>query len=138
MIKAFKICSFFAALLCTVIGQLYAQTNLTIKDGEKWYGGAVNEAHLMPFKEGYSLDMYGDTKGNQAVPLLVSTKGRFIWSDEPFKFAFEKNRLVISNAKAGLTIDSAGKNLHDAFTNAAQKINCPILYCSAGRSTIPG
>lgn len=121
MIRAFKIYLLLTAVLCTTGLQLYAQTTLAIKAGEKWYGGAVNEAHLMPFKEGYSLDMYGDTKGNQAVPLLVSTKGRFIWSEEPFKFAFEKNRLVISNAKAALTIDSAGKNLHDAFSNAAHR-----------------
>jgi hypothetical protein len=44
----------------------------------------------MPFKDGYNLDMYGDTRGNQAVPLLISTKGRFIWSEEPFKFAVKK------------------------------------------------
>jgi alpha-glucosidase (family GH31 glycosyl hydrolase) len=92
-----------------------------MKNGEKWFGGAVNEAHLMPFKEGYSLDMFGDTRGNQAAPLLVSTKGRFIWSEEPFKFAFEKNRLVITNAKGSLVIDSAGKNLREAFTNAAKR-----------------
>jgi alpha-glucosidase (family GH31 glycosyl hydrolase) len=121
MIKAFKICLFLTAMLCTAGVQLYAQTSVAIKDGEKWYGGAVNEAHLMPFKEGYSLDMYGDTRGNQAVPLLISTKGRFIWSEEPFKFAFEKNRLVISNAKSALTIDSAGKNLREAFSNASKR-----------------
>jgi alpha-glucosidase (family GH31 glycosyl hydrolase) len=115
-----KIYLLLSVLLCTGI-KLSAQTSLDIKDGEKWYGGAVNEAHLMPFKEGYSLDMYGDTRGNQAVPLLVSTKGRFIWSEEPFKFAFEKNKLVISNTKGALTIDSAGKNLREAFSNASKR-----------------
>ena len=121
MIKVFKIYLLFPFLFCVLALPIYAQTSLTIKTGEQWYGGAVNEAHLMPFKDGYSLDMYGDIRGNQAVPLLVSTKGRFIWSEEPFKFSFEKNRLLISHAKSGVTIDSAGKNLKEAFSNASKR-----------------
>jgi alpha-glucosidase len=120
MIKAFKIC-LLVVILCTTSTQLSAQATVTIKDGEKWYGGAVNDAHLMPFKDSYSLDMYGDTRGNQAVPLLVSTKGRFIWSQEPFKFAFDKNKLMISHSNSALIIDSAGKNLREAFSNASER-----------------
>jgi alpha-glucosidase len=107
-------------ILCTLATQLSAQV-IDIKGGEKWYGGAVNDAHHMPFKEGYSLDMYGDVRGNQAAPLLLSTKGRFLWSEEPFKFAFEKDRLVISNAKGKVTLDSGGKNLREAFENASKR-----------------
>jgi len=121
MIKVFKIYLLFNFLFCVWALPLYAQTSLTIKAGEQWFGGAVNEAHLMPFKEGYSLDMYGDTRGNQVVPLLVSTKGRFIWSETPFKFSFEKNRLLISHTKSMVTIDSAGKNLKEAFSNASKR-----------------
>jgi alpha-glucosidase (family GH31 glycosyl hydrolase) len=121
MIKTFKIFLFFTMMLCTAGLRLCAQTSIVIKDGEKWYGGAVNDAHLMPFKDGYSLDMYGDTRGNQAVPLLISTKGRFIWSEEPFKFAVDKNNLIISNSNSTLTIDSAGKNLREAFSNASKR-----------------
>ncbi len=121
MIRGLHIRLFFTAMLCSAFMQLCAQTTITIKSGEKWYGGAVNEAQLMPFKDGYSLDMYGDTRGNQAVPLLVSTKGRFIWSEEPFKFTFDKDKLIISNTHSALTIDSAGKNLHEAFTNASKR-----------------
>ncbi|MFD0794895.1 glycoside hydrolase family 31 protein [Mucilaginibacter litoreus] len=108
-------------LICTVTVQLRAQTSITVKPGEKWFGGAVNDAHLMPFKEGYNLNMYGDTRGNQAAPLLLSTTGRFIWSEEPFKFAFENNKLVITETSAALIIDSAGKTLQQAFKNAAKR-----------------
>lgn len=121
MIKYFKIHLLLSAIFYVLALPSYAQTSLTIKAGEKWYGGAVNEAHLMPFKEGYSLDLYGDVRGNQAVPLLVSTKGRFIWSEEPFKFSFEKNRLLISSEKSRVTIDSTGKNLKEAFGNASKR-----------------
>jgi hypothetical protein len=57
---------------------------LDIEKGEKWFGRAVNEAHFMPFKEGYSINLYGDNKGNQSSPLVLSSAGRYIWSDEPF------------------------------------------------------
>ncbi len=119
MIRIFS-CLLYLLLLCT-IAEAQAQTRVSIKPGEKWYGGAVNDAHMMPFKEGYSLDMYGETRGNQAVPLLVSTMGRFIWSEDPFKFALEKNSLIISNAISEITIDSTGKNLREAFSNASKR-----------------
>jgi len=112
---------FLALMLSTAYMQLYAQTSIDIREGEKWFGGAVNDAHLMPFKEGYNLDLYGDTRGNQAAPLLISTKGRFIWSEEPFKFSFEKNKLIISNAKGKITVDSGSRNLREAFERAAKR-----------------
>lgn len=113
---------FFLILACCLLAvQLQAQTTILIKDGEKWFGGAVNDAHLMPFKDGYSLNMFGDTRGNQAAPLLVSTKGRFIWSEEPFKFTFAEGKLVISNAKAALVIDSTATNLRGAAANASKR-----------------
>jgi alpha-glucosidase (family GH31 glycosyl hydrolase) len=121
MAKVIKICLLLALILCTRGSELYAQTSVAVKDGEKWFGGAVNDAHLMPFTNGYKLDMHGDTRGNQAAPLLLSTKGRYIWSEEPFKVTFENNKLVISNTNSVLTIDSSGKNLHDAFNNASKR-----------------
>jgi len=100
---------------------LSAQTAIPIREGEQWFGGAVNESHLMPFKDGYTLDMLGDTRGNQASPLLLSTKGRLIWSEEPFTFSIEKDRLVISHTKSALTIDSTGNNLREAYRLAEKK-----------------
>ncbi|OOQ56536.1 glycoside hydrolase family 31 protein [Mucilaginibacter pedocola] len=111
----------FAVIIVCAATQLKAQTIITIKDGEQWFGGAVNESQLAPFADGYSLNMYADTKGNQAAPLLLSTKGRFVWSEEPFKFSIDKGKLVINNMLSPLTIDSAGRNLRDAFANASKR-----------------
>jgi hypothetical protein len=83
MIKKFIPAFCMLTTLCFLLNEVQAQTIINIKDGEKWFGGAVNDAHLMPFKEGYTLNLYGDTRGNQANPLLLSTKGRFVWSEEP-------------------------------------------------------
>src|SRR3954470_4540814 len=59
---------------------------VAIDNGEKWYGATVVGGGLMPFKEGYSFDLNGNTKGNQAAPLLLSTSGRYLWSNSPFAF----------------------------------------------------
>ena len=69
----------------------------------------------MPFPQGYSLDLYGDNKGNQTAPLLLSSKGRFIWSEEPFRFSLENDQLIISRALGKVIIDSNAHSLREAF-----------------------
>ncbi len=118
---AFKLFFYFSFFVLTSSLGTSAQTTLTIKDGEKWFGAAVNDAQLMPFRDGYSLNLYGNTRGNQAAPLLISTKGRIVWSEEPFKFRFEKNRLIIDSIHGPLIMDSTAANLPDAFKTAAKR-----------------
>ena len=117
---------FLVVLLTGNALNLFAQdkmqsTIIHIKEGEKWFGGAVNDGHLTPFKNGYNLNLFGDTRTNQAVPLLVSTKGRYVWSEEPFQFTFSNKELIISNINGLITIDSVGKNLREAYLNASKK-----------------
>src|SRR6478735_10920484 len=71
--------------------------SIPIELNEKWYGGAVNEGPAMPFSNGYQLNLYGNIAGNQANPLLVSTTGRFIWSEQPFAFSVSQNTLYIQS-----------------------------------------
>jgi hypothetical protein len=33
----------------------------------------------------FERDLYGDTEGNQAQPLLISSQGRYVWCKEPFQ-----------------------------------------------------
>nr|WP_232530760.1 glycoside hydrolase family 31 protein [Microlunatus antarcticus] len=65
---------------------------------EWWWGGAVADGTLMPFGAAphrrdlaTNAGLVGDpTAGaNQSAPLLVSSHGRYVWSDEPFTFAFD-------------------------------------------------
>jgi hypothetical protein len=59
--------------------------------GERWWGGAVADGQLMPFGArhrrdlGRSAGIAGEDNGrfgnNQSAPLLLSTRGRFIWSE---------------------------------------------------------
>ena len=56
------------------------QVSLALEEGERWWVGVITDSHLFPLNEGsvYTFDFYGDTKGNQGQPLLISNKGRYI------------------------------------------------------------
>jgi len=101
--------------------ELSKPKTIMIKDGENWFGGAVNDAHLAPYTSGYSLNFLGDTRTNQAAPFLVSTKGRYIWSEEPFQFKFDGDKLIIDNNLDTVVVDSAGKSLKEAYLQASEK-----------------
>gem|GEM_PF-3495001 len=92
---------------------------IPLLSGELWWGGASNDGVSMPYQEGFSYDMYDDNKGNQVQPLLISNKGRVIWSEESFKFSFLKNSIAIE-ARGILLQADAGENLKDAFTYASK------------------
>ncbi|MGI4751710.1 MAG: glycoside hydrolase family 31 protein [Janthinobacterium lividum] len=114
-----------------------AAVNKTIKieHGEKWYGGTVDDGTAMPFKNGYSFDLYGNNKDNQSAPLLLSTKGRYIWSNQPFKFTIAEHEIIISNAYDSILVGSEGNNLATAFKKvsklkfpASGKMPDPLLF----------
>jgi alpha-glucosidase len=94
---------------------------ISLLTGEAWYGGAVDDGYKAPFANGYSLQLYGDCRGNQASPFLLSSKGRYIWSDEPFTFIFENDNLIVTKHSGTLHFDSAGSTLATAYAAAMQK-----------------
>ena len=67
-----------------------------------------------------SYDMWGDNKGNQAQPLLISTTGRFVWSEEPMAFSFREGVLRATVRDGEIVSGDAGETLADAYRHAAQ------------------
>jgi len=110
--------------ICLAVSQLIANgqpvKRINILPGEKWYGAAVNEGEKMPFSEGYFLNLNGDIKGNQAAPLLLSSKGRYAWSDDPFAFTVSNNEIVFSEFIDTVIIGSGGKDLRGAYFKASE------------------
>jgi len=98
------------------------QTTIKLQPGERWWGGAVNEGHKMPFGTApYALDLYGTSVGNQCSPLLVSSQGRHLWSEKPFRFEFTGGELKITHPYGPVTLDDSGKTLAEAYRAAAAK-----------------
>ncbi len=51
----------------------------------------------MPYENLHQFDMYGNNLWNQVQPLIISNKGLWVWSEDPYKFEIKDNLLIISN-----------------------------------------
>ncbi|MGK7388788.1 MAG: glycoside hydrolase family 31 protein [Candidatus Cyclobacteriaceae bacterium M2_1C_046] len=87
---------------------------------EKWWGGVVWDGHIMPLEEGYSVNLYGNNKGNQAQPLLLSNKGRVIWSESPISYSIDQNKISISSFGSEIQLSNPGSSLKEAFLFASK------------------
>jgi alpha-glucosidase (family GH31 glycosyl hydrolase) len=97
-------------------------TVIKLEPGEVWWGGAVNEGHKMPFgTKPYSIDLYGSSFGNQCAPLLVSSKGRYVWSDKPYRFEFRDGSLAVSHNFGEVVTEKAGDSLAEACRAASSR-----------------
>jgi len=85
-----------------------------------WWAGIIDHGHRMPLAEGYQADMRGDTYGNQAQPLLLSSQGDVIWSEDAFAFQLSPQGLRVDNDGGRLVQARSGKSLREAFLYASQ------------------
>ena len=82
--------------------------DLEILPGEFWWGGATVCGHEMPFVEGFEWDLR-NLGGNNAMPLLISSEGRYVWSADLFRFALVEGRLSVeASAEDELISHGAG------------------------------
>ncbi len=89
---------------------------IEILDDESFWGGCVTDGRAMPFgREAFTRDLYGDTRGNQAQPLLISDRGRYVWSEEPFAFSFSGRTLTVTSDHGEIKVGRSGDTLREAF-----------------------
>ena len=88
--------------------------------GERWWGGFVALGNRMPFGEELAeQDLSKINYNNQSVPLLLSSEGRYVWSERPFRFRIEKGNLVVDSDYGAVEVVRAGENLRDAYAAAS-------------------
>jgi alpha-glucosidase (family GH31 glycosyl hydrolase) len=101
--------------------------DVPVEEGERWWGGAVADGARMPFADGHRHDL-GRSAGkrddpedgpNQSAPLLLSSTGRFLWSEWPFAFSLDGGVLRVTGRD--LVLDRAGDSLRDAFRAASAR-----------------
>lgn len=112
---------------------------LDLLDDERWWGGAVADGQHMPFGTGKhardlgrSAGVMGDARAglDQSAPLLLSSRGRFIWSELPFEFVFADGTVDV--AGINLIHGRAGDRLEDAYRTAAA-----AFFPGSGRTPAP-
>ena len=105
-----------------LMSQNTQRVELSILPGEYWYGGITSRGFEMPYSSTTvtTMDMWGNNYGNQAQPLLISTKGRYVWSEEPIKYEFNKGTIVVSVREGNILAGTSGKNLRTAYEFASK------------------
>lgn len=90
--------------------------SLELLPGEYWWGGVIDHGYQMPFASTvFQFDLSENLVGNQGAPLLLSNKGRFVWSEEPFQFAFQSGYLHVTSNNTELTIGEEHDNLRSVY-----------------------
>ena len=113
-------------VVCVVGGVFSALSDtleLRILDGEYWWAGLSSKGYEMPYDASSKVtyDLWGDNKGNQAQPLLLSSKGRFIWSEQPIKFEFNQGLITVSTREGVIDSGRKGSNLAEVFEHVSKK-----------------
>ena len=99
-----------------------AKKEIELLSEESWYGGIVRHGLDQPYGHGAADDnMIGNLDGNQGCPFLVSSKGRYVWCDEPFAFEFSSEKLTITNAYAEVVLGEGYNDLRTAYLGACKK-----------------
>jgi len=103
-----------------------ADNTLSLKmlPGEKWWGGisCFDRVPMTPYGENTTatLDLLAENYSNQAVPFFVSSKGRYIWSDDPFTIKFSKGEMKLKG-DSKIELVEAGTTLREAYLAASAK-----------------
>ncbi|MCK0147221.1 glycoside hydrolase family 31 protein [Arenibacter sp. F26102] len=119
------------SLLLITTYKTYSQNKekveIAILQDEYWWGGLSAIGHNTPYDSETieSHDLWGDNKGNQAQPLLLSSKGRYVWSESPIKYVFDKGKITVTTRSGEIQSGSAGENLRDAYNFAVSNFFPP-------------
>ena len=106
-------------------------SSIRIEEGEHWFGGAVNLGVEQPYdvrsyttngRYGkYMYDLATQCWGGATVPFLLSDKGRYVWSDRPFRYHFNSGTLQIISKKEMVEPTMAGATIREAYLDACRK-----------------
>lgn len=86
-----------------------------LKD-EVWYGGLVAEGIHMPFRN-RRVKISKNMSENQAVPMLISNKGRYIYSEAGFDAEITEEFVNIEKNTEEVILNGDGSSLREALCN---------------------
>jgi alpha-glucosidase len=96
------------------------QIKIELLPGEKVWSGTITDGDKMPLPEGYHFDFYANNQGNQTQPLLLSNKGLYVWSEQPYKFEIKNKEIIISETYGNVEHGRNGSSLKEARQFASE------------------
>jgi alpha-glucosidase len=91
--------------------------DISIDGDERWWVGVVSESDRMPLGRDsapFEIDLFGNTAGNQVQPLLISDRGRYIWSEDPFRLSVRDGAIHVASDHGQFVSGREGTSLGDA------------------------
>ena len=113
--KILPLC-FLLAILGT--GQSRAEafsSKIDVLKGEKWWGVFVAGGQMMPFDKPFPKTDLGTWIKSQTTPFLISSRGRYIWSNAPFTIEYTGENFLIDSPAEKVDAVTAGKTLREAY-----------------------
>ncbi len=95
-------------------------SEFSILDGERWWGGGGGDGQNQPYGVGNSPRVDLRQHGNTSSPMLVSSRGRYVWSEKPFGYEFRGGRLILDSDVEEIAPVQAGASLRDAYLAVAK------------------
>lgn len=86
---------------------------------EYWWGGAIHDGVRMPYGTEAAEGDLSHLLENSGSPVLVSSRGRYVWHDRPFKFRFEEGSLEIVSDGEVAVGEAADGTLAQAYREAS-------------------
>jgi len=115
---------------------------IQLERGESIWSGVIREGDKLPCPAGYRFDLYGNNRGNQVQPLLLGSRGLWVWSEEPFAFEVATDRIIITNARgevrhgrAGNSLAGGRKLVADKFFPASGRMPDELLFAKPQYNT---
>jgi len=96
---------------------------IPIEKGEYWWSGLSAKGYEMPYSidTNVKFDFWGNNMGNQAQPLLISSKGRYVWSENPITYEFNNGQITVTTTHGEIIHGKSGDNLNTAFKYVSGK-----------------
>ena len=95
------------------------RSEIPLLKGERWWGGAGGDGERQPYGADDSPRVDLRTAGFTSSPLLVSSRGRYVWSERPFGYEFRGGRLLLDSDAEQIAPVRAGETLRDAYQKGA-------------------
>ncbi len=77
----------------------------------------------MPFATSsrHRVDLHSDLQSNQGAPFLLSSRGRYLWSDRPFSYEFSDGRILLTGSVHSGILSEGHGTLAGAFRAASKR-----------------
>lgn len=102
--RAITVSALMVAVALPSAFNAYADSvSLDLLPSEYWWGGHTFKGMKMPYsaKREFRDSLIDNNACNQTVGLLLSSKGRWIWNNEPFRFEFKDGKLSLADNGKG-------------------------------------